>query len=133
MRANGSLPIFIKRCWKPDCIAIGQWTKTGIEMVKARVDQLDRDDEAAEHVRNRPMRLDVAAEFVAAKKCVAREKRIAFAFEIQVFRQPKNFVTMLFHPTHEIRRFTGPFLMAKVTRNKFFADGESGIGGKHHI
>ena len=133
VRANGTLTIFIKRRWKPDRTAIGQRTKAGVEMVKTRVDQLDRDDEAAKHVRDRAMRLNVAAELVTAKKSVAAEERVTFPFEIQIFRQPKNFITVLFHPTHEIRRFTGPFLMAKITRNKFLADGEPGVGSEHHV
>jgi len=47
VRANSPLPIFIKRCWKPDPTAIGQRTKAGVEMVKPRIDQLDRNDELA--------------------------------------------------------------------------------------
>src|SRR5207249_2656261 len=81
----------------------------------------------------RAVRLDVAAEFVAAKKCVACEKRVAFAFEIQSVRQPKNFITVLFHPTREIRGFTRPFLMAEITRDKSLADGEPGVGSEYHV
>ena len=56
-------------------------------MIKARIDKFDRDDEAAKHFRDHAMRLDVAAEFVAAKKNVASKERVPFAFEIQIFRQ----------------------------------------------
>ena len=82
---------------------------------------------------DRAMRLNVAAELVTAKKGVVSKERVAFAFEIQIFRQPMNFVAVLFHPTHEIRCFTGPFLMAEITRDKFLADGEPGVGSEHHV
>src|SRR4029450_8703253 len=106
VRSNGPLSVLIKRRWKPDRSAIGQRAKTGVEMIEPRIDQLDRDAEAAQHLRHRAMRLDIAAKFVPAKKRVLAEKSVAFAFEIQVFRQPMNFIAVLFHPTHEIRRFT---------------------------
>src|SRR6266536_1908257 len=84
--ANRVLTIFVKRTWEPESASIGQRTKAGIEMVKTRIDQLDRDDKAAKHFRNRAMRLDVAAKFVAAKKSVVAEKSVTFPFEIQIFR-----------------------------------------------
>src|SRR5437762_12814191 len=95
VRTYGTLSVFIKRRWKPNRAAVGQRTKAGVEMVKTRVDQLDRDGEAAKHVRDRAVRLDVAAEVVSAKKYVACEKRVSFPFEIQVLCLPKNFMTVL--------------------------------------
>ena len=98
-------------------LAAAQRAEAGVEVVEPGIDQLYRDDETAKHFRNRAMRLNVAAELVTAKKCIARKESVAFAFEIQIVRQPKNLITVLFHPTHEIRRFTGSFLVAALERH----------------
>src|SRR5437899_11881754 len=86
--ANRALTVFVKRIWKPESAAIGQRTKAGVEMVKTRVDQLDRDDEAAKHVSDRAMRLNIAAEFVTAKKeGIPAEERVTLLIEIQICLQ----------------------------------------------
>src|SRR5438270_11931585 len=82
--ANRELTIFVKRTWEPESTLIGQRTKASVEMIKAGIDQLDRDDEATEHVRDRAMRLDGGAEFVTGIRRVAVNKRIAFGLEIPV-------------------------------------------------
>ena len=102
-------------------------------MIKARIDQLDRNDETAKHVRDGAMRLDVGAKFVTAEKRVAAEERVTFSFEVEILRQPTNFITVLFHPTREKRGFARAFLMAKIARNKFLSDGQPGVGGKNHV
>ena len=79
------------------------------------------------------MRLDVGAKFVAAKEHVAAEERIAFAFEVKIFRQPGHFVAMLFHPFGKERLFTGAFFVAEITGDEFAADGQSGVGGENHV
>src|ERR1700736_3215332 len=83
--ANGVLTVFVEGSGKPKSRAVGQRTKTSVEMIKARIDQFHRDDETAEHLRDGAMRFDVGTEFVTAKKCVADEKCVAFAFEIVIF------------------------------------------------
>ena len=134
MIANGALAVFIKRRREPDRAAIRQRTKASVEMIKARIDQLDRDDETAENVRDRAMRIDVGAEFVSAKKRVAarRARRLLLRNKDSSGNQI-NFVAVLFHPTREMRRFAGPFLWRKLLGIKFLADGESGVGGKDHV
>src|SRR5437588_10535493 len=85
--ANRALTVFVKRIWKPESAAVGQRTKAGVEMVKTRVDQLDRDDEAAKHVRDRAMRLNIAAEFVTATNDVPVEDLVLFPLVIQILRK----------------------------------------------
>ena len=84
MFANGVLTVFVERRGKPSGRAVRQGAKTSVEMIKARINKFHRDNEAAEHLCDRAMRFDVGPEFVAAKKCVAGEKRVAFAFEIEI-------------------------------------------------
>ena len=84
MSANGALTILVKRVRKPECASVGQRAKTGIEMIKARIHQLDGDHQTAQQFAYRAMRLDVAAEFVPAKEGVVAKQSIAFALEIQI-------------------------------------------------
>src|SRR5437763_10644667 len=79
------------------------------------------------------MRIDVGAKFVAAEKNVAAEKRIAFAFEIQILRQPDDFVAVLFHPAREMRRFSAAFFVPEITRDETAADSQAGIRGEDHV
>src|SRR5213082_1141138 len=76
MFANGVLTVFVESSGKPNRRAVGQRAKTSVEMIKARIDQLRRDDETAEHLGDRAMRLDVGTELVTAKKDVAGKKRV---------------------------------------------------------
>src|SRR5207302_9669769 len=85
--ANGVLTVFIESSGKPNRRAIGQRAKTSVEMIKARIDQLRRDDETAEHLRDRATRLDAGTELVTAQKHVPSKKRVAFAFEIAIVGQ----------------------------------------------
>ena len=39
--ADRALAVFIERFWEPECATIGQRTKTGVDVVKARIDQLN--------------------------------------------------------------------------------------------
>ena len=102
-------------------------------MIKARIDKFNRDDQATQHVGDGAMRLDVGTEFVAAEKRIAAKERIAFAFEKKITRQPGHFVTVLFHPFREKRRFAGAFFVAKIARDKFLSDRESGVRGENHV
>ena len=79
------------------------------------------------------MRAHVGAKLVAAKKRVAGKERIAFALEELVGRQPDDFVAVLLHPLREVGRFGGSFLVPKITRDKFLADSQPGIGGEDHV
>ncbi len=47
-----ALSVLIERRGEPNRPAVWQRTKTCVEMIKARIDQLDRNDEAAKHVRD---------------------------------------------------------------------------------
>src|ERR1700730_6090340 len=121
--ANGTLAIFIKCRRKPERAPVRQRTKTSVEMVKTRINQLDRDDEAAEHVRHCAMRIDVRTELISAEKRLTVEQRIAFSLEIEFIRQPRDFVTVLFHPARKMRRFAGALFMPKIARDEFFPNG----------
>src|ERR1700730_1863453 len=102
-------------------------------MIKARIDKLDRDDETSEHVCDCSVGIDVGTKFVPAKKHVAAAEPVPFAFEIMIFRQPGNFVTVFLHPASKMRCLPCALLVAKIARNKFLADGEAGIGRENHI
>ena len=45
--ANGALAVFIESRREPHRAAVGQRTEAGVEMIKPRIDQLDRNDKAA--------------------------------------------------------------------------------------
>src|SRR2546423_13532409 len=122
MVANRALAVFVECLWKPEGAAVGQRTEAGVDVVKARINQFDGNDEAAEQVRDGAMRVDVGTEFVAAEQNVAAEECVPLAFEIKVLRQPDDFVAMLFHPTGEMRRFAGAFLVPEITWNKTATD-----------
>ena len=53
-------------------------------MIKARIHQLDGDNQTAQQFADRAMRLNVAAEFVPAKEGIVAKQGIAFALEIQI-------------------------------------------------
>src|SRR5205807_1722825 len=73
--ANGVLSVFVERSRKPNGRAVGQRTKTSVEMVKAWIDKFHRDNKTSEHLGDGAMRFNVGAEFVTAKKCVASAPR----------------------------------------------------------
>src|SRR5438045_8936633 len=79
------------------------------------------------------MRLDIGTKFVAAKKDIAAEKRIAFAFEIEIIWQPRDFVAVFLHPTREMWRFTRPLFVPEITRNKFLSNSKPGVGGENNV
>src|SRR5438270_13011777 len=79
------------------------------------------------------MRLDVGPEFVTAKKCVADEKCIAFAFEIKIIGQPGDLEAALFHPAGKMRRLAGALFVPKTAWNELFAHSETGVGGGNHV
>src|SRR5947207_15238028 len=79
------------------------------------------------------MRIDVGAKFVTAEKNVAAEERVTFAFEVQILRQPDDFIAVLFHPTREMRRFSAAFFVPEIARNKTAADGQAGVRGEDHV
>src|SRR5712664_298701 len=133
MFANRVLTVFVEGSGKPHCCAIRKRAKASIEMVESRIDKLHRNNEAAEHFSDSAMRFDVGAELVTAKKCIASEKRVAFAFEIVIIWQPRNLVAAFFHPAGKMRRFASALFVPEITRNELLADSEAGIGGKNHI
>src|SRR5204863_16257 len=79
--ANGVLTVFIESSGKPNRRAIGQRAKTSVEMIKARIDQLRRDDETAEHLGDRARRLDLVLDAVVirrAKKEFAHKMTVTY-------------------------------------------------------
>ena len=79
------------------------------------------------------MRIDVGTEFVATKEHVTAEKRVAFAFEIQILRQPHHFVAVLFHPARKVRRLASALLVPEIAGNEMSSDGEPGIRRENHV
>ena len=133
MLADCALAVLVEGHRKPKSPAVGQRTKTGIQVIKARINQFHRDHQAAEHVCDGAMRLNVGPKFVAAEEHVAAKERIAFAFEIKIFREPTHFVAALLHPFYEERLFTGALCVPEIAGDKFAANSQSGVGGENHI
>src|SRR4030095_9239786 len=79
------------------------------------------------------MRLNIGTKFVTAEECIAAKKRVALALEVKILRQPIHFITALFHPFREKRLLARALLMAKITGDKFAANGQSGVGRENHI
>src|SRR5438067_11401421 len=102
-------------------------------MIETRIDKFHRDDETTEHLGDCAMRFDVGTKLVAAKKHIAAEERVTFAFEIIILGEPGDLIAAFFHPTGEVRRFARALFVAKVTRDKSVADSEPGIGGENHV
>src|SRR5207244_4888005 len=130
---NGARNGVVETRWQSSCCAEGQRTTTTVDMVKAWIDKFHRDNKTSEHLGDGAMRFNVGAEFVTAKKCVASEKRVAFAFEIVIIGQRGNLEAAFFHPVGKMRRFAGALFVPKIARNKLLADSEPGIGGKDHV
>src|SRR5437016_7702849 len=131
--ANGPLAVFVEGSGKPKRRVVWQRTKTGIEMIKARIDKFDRNDQAAEHFGDGAMRLNIGTKFVAAKKHIAAKERIAFPFEIQILWQPVHFIAAFLHPFCKEWLLAGALWVAKIARDKFFFHSQSGVGGKDHV
>ena len=127
------LSIFIERRRKPNGSAIRQRTKAGIDVIKARIDQLDRDDQATQDIGDGPMGVDVGPKLVPAKKYVATEESITFPFEIKIFGQPSNLIAMFFHPMREMRRFACPFFVPEIARDETSPDCETGVCSENHV
>src|SRR5207247_5911493 len=98
-----------------------------------RINEFHRDDKATKHVRNGPMRLNIGAKSVAAKKHVAAEEGITLAFEVQIVWQPADFVAVFFHPVRKMRRFASAFLVAAIAWNEFAANREPGVRRENHV
>src|SRR5438876_11053202 len=79
------------------------------------------------------MRLDIGTEFVTAKKNVAAEESIAFAFEVEIIRQPRGLVAVFFHPARKMRRFARALFVPEITGNEFATNREPRIGCENHI
>ena len=133
MFANSVLAVFIEGRRKPNDRAIRKRTETSVEMVEPWIDKFDRDDKTAEHFRDRAMRFDVGAKFVTAKERIAAEKRVTFAFEVVVLRQPRDLIAAFFHPTGEMWPFARAFRVPKIARDESFADNETCVRGKDHV
>src|SRR5712664_1184828 len=133
MFANCALAVFIERGRKPKRGTVRQRAKAGVEMIEARIDQFDRDYETAKDIRQAAMRLNVGTKFVTAEQRIPAKKRVAFALEVKIFRQPIHFITTLFHPFREERLLTRALLMAKITGDEFATNRQSGVGGENHI
>src|SRR5436190_7497827 len=133
MFADGALAVFVECSWKPNRRTIGQRTKAGIEMIKARIDKLDRDDKAAKHVCDGAMRLDVRTKLIPAKECVTAKESIALALEVKILWQPRDFVTVLFHPASEMRRFAGALFVPEIARDKLLSNSKPGVGRENHV
>src|SRR5439155_14719567 len=133
MFADRAPPIFVEGRRKPNCSPIGQRAKARVEMIKTWINKFHRDDEATEHVRNGPMRLNIGAKLVAAKKHVAAEEGISLAFEVEIVGQPANFIAMFFHPARKMRRFASTLPVAEIARNEFAANREPGVGRENHV
>src|SRR6478735_3698657 len=131
--ADGALAVFIESGREPNGAAIGERTEASIDVIKARIDQLDRNHQTVQDIRDAAMRADIGAKFVAAKKRVTGKERVTFSLKKLIVRQPDNFVAVLFHPLRKKRRFPGPLFVPKITRDEFSADGQPGVGGKDHV
>mgnify|MGYP001794965287 CR=1 FL=1 len=79
--ADRPLPVFIERGREPDCAAVGQRTEAGVDVVKARIDQTDRNDGAVENLADGPVRTHIGEDCVTAKKSSASAEGVAFASE----------------------------------------------------
>src|SRR5207247_9876948 len=88
---------------------------------------------SAKDIRQGAVRLNVGTKFVTAEERIAAKKRVAFALEIKIFRQPIHFITALFHPFREERLLTRALFMAKITRDEFATNRQSEIGRENHI
>src|SRR4029453_2340117 len=133
MLADCALPVLIERIWKPKPPAVWQRTKAGIKVVKTRINQLHRDRKASEHFCYSAVRLNVGTKFVTAKEHVVAEERVAFAFEVELFRQPIHLVAVLFHPLGKKRLFSGAFFVAEIARNEFAANRQPSVSGEDHV
>ena len=47
-----TLSIFVKHRGEPNCTAVGQRTKAGINVIKARIHQFDRNNETTKDIRD---------------------------------------------------------------------------------
>ena len=59
MFTNDALTVIIERRWKPKCRAVRQRAKAGVDVIKTRIDQLDRNDETIQDVGYAAVRGDV--------------------------------------------------------------------------
>src|SRR6476660_7909978 len=111
MFSDCALPVFIECIWKPKRAAIGQRTKAGINVVKTRINQLNRNSKTTEHFRDGTVRLNVGTKFVTAKEHVLAKERVAFAFEVKFLRKPIDFIAVLLHPFGEKRLLSCAFFV----------------------
>src|SRR5439155_24734950 len=133
MLPDSALTVLVEGPGKPKRVAVGQRAKAGIQMVKARINQFHRDNQASKHVCHGAMRLNVGAKLVATKEHVSAKERIAFPLEIKILRQPADLVAALFHPFSKERLLPGAVFGAEIAGDEFAANGQSGVGRENHI
>src|SRR5688572_12961210 len=133
MVADCLLAVLVERPGHPNRAAVGQRTETGIEMVKPVLHQLDRNDQAAKHLAQSSMRMDVRSKSITAKQHPSAEKGIPFPFEKHSSRQADDLVTLMGEPGFELGLLALSFYVTKVTPNEFAADDQAGVCGEHHV
>src|SRR5260370_38509070 len=79
------------------------------------------------------MRLEVGTKLVPAKERITAKEGVALALEVKLLRQPRDFVTMLFHPAREMRRFAGSLFVPEIARDKFLSNSQPGVGCENHV
>ena len=72
-----------------------QRAEARVEVIVIRIDQLERNHAAAEHLADLLMAAGIAADAIAGKERVAAEQGVAGPFEVQIVRHVAGFETVL--------------------------------------
>ncbi len=118
--------------------AVGQWGEASIEMIKALVDQAQRNNFAPENFREPPVREQSTAYAVARpedwRALGARmEKRIAFAFERELAGKILHHELLFLKPPAKMRHLRRALRHAENGRYKHIIQREAGVGDEAHI
>src|SRR5437868_1831704 len=116
-----------------ECLTGRQRTKTRIQMIEARVDELQGQHLPLEYLAKVLMAFDVAPEAVTGEQRLAAEKSVAGTFEKHALGKGLHHEVMGGEPAVEIGRLPGPDLMAKARAEKAPIEDEPRVGRKDQI
>ena len=133
VRLDHPAGVFIERWGGVGESPLIERAETGIQMVEARVTQVEGERAQPEKVRHGVVRADIRPEMVAGEEVAPHREGVAFTLEVEISGQRDDAVAMLGEPLVEVGLFLLALGKAEAAGNEGIADGQTGIRGKDKI
>jgi len=133
VRLDHPAGVFIERWGEVGESPLVERAETGIQVVEARVAQVEGKRAQPEEVRHGVVRTDIRPEMVAGEEVAPYREGVAFTLKVEVSGQRDDAVTMLGEPLVEVGLFLLALGKAEAAGNEGIADGQTGIRGKDKV